>query len=234
MSKKRKLGNACAYCGNQLNNENYTEDHIPPKSFFTSSENTLFKPLKVPACKSCNNGASKQDENAKHVINMCVAQMGNQTSEQVEKHRRTLIKNKRLRKPLETSEWGLLQDTETGVYTFEKKIVLRKQEIEDTKLTLLRLAKGIYWKNYGQPILSREYQVSFVAGLDLFASARESVKTKQEKLRMLLELIENSEKCEVIENVYTYWILRVEEPSIYFSFIVMFRKSLLVAVFIDE
>lgn len=51
-----------------------TVDHVPPKSFFKGVENAQFRT--VPACRSCNNGASSDDEDIRFFIS---AQVGKQT-----------------------------------------------------------------------------------------------------------------------------------------------------------
>ncbi len=45
----------CVYCGEPAT----TEDHVPPKNLFPSNTTGL---IKVPACLSCNNDSSKDDE----------------------------------------------------------------------------------------------------------------------------------------------------------------------------
>ena len=55
-NKKRKKG-ICAFCG--IEGE-ITDDHVPPKNLFEGfPDNEL---IKVPACKKCNGGSSKDDE----------------------------------------------------------------------------------------------------------------------------------------------------------------------------
>ena len=53
--KKSDILGECAYCPNP----GTTKDHIPPQTFY--AKGTQNKPW-VPACKSCNVGASKDDE----------------------------------------------------------------------------------------------------------------------------------------------------------------------------
>lgn len=54
-SKKSAVLGECAYCPNP----GRTKDHIPPQTIY--AKGTQHKPW-VPACKSCNGGASKDDE----------------------------------------------------------------------------------------------------------------------------------------------------------------------------
>src|SRR4051812_45143873 len=56
MSSKKYRNKQCVYCGQLAT----TGDHIPPASLFASPRpNNL---IKVPSCKACNDGASKDDE----------------------------------------------------------------------------------------------------------------------------------------------------------------------------
>jgi hypothetical protein len=54
-ANKRKILGECAYCPNP----GTTKDHIPPQTIY--AKGTQNKPW-VPACRSCNGGASKDDE----------------------------------------------------------------------------------------------------------------------------------------------------------------------------
>ncbi|MCY3770783.1 MAG: hypothetical protein OXG98_01975 [Gemmatimonadetes bacterium] len=53
MAKRKRI---CVYCGSQ---EKSTKDHIPPKCLFADLPDDL---ITVDSCKTCNNGASKDDE----------------------------------------------------------------------------------------------------------------------------------------------------------------------------
>jgi hypothetical protein len=57
---KKTSTNRCYKCGKQLNENEVTEDHLPPKCFFTKENSN--KALKVSACEECNLGRSKDDE----------------------------------------------------------------------------------------------------------------------------------------------------------------------------
>lgn len=54
MSKPLRDESACVYCGAPAT----TKDDVPPRAIFPGRP----KSLRVPACASCNNGASKDDE----------------------------------------------------------------------------------------------------------------------------------------------------------------------------
>lgn len=55
MSEKKTKFGECAYCSSP----GVTKDHVPPKNIFAKG---MPDPPWVPACESCNRGASKDDE----------------------------------------------------------------------------------------------------------------------------------------------------------------------------
>lgn len=60
----------CVICGVRIAE---TVDHVPPKGFFRGVENAQLRT--VPACHTCNNGASSDDEDVRFFIS---AQIGKQ------------------------------------------------------------------------------------------------------------------------------------------------------------
>lgn len=60
----------CVICGVRLAE---TVDHVPPKGFFRGVVNAQLRT--VPACRTCNNGASSDDEDVRFFIS---AQIGKQ------------------------------------------------------------------------------------------------------------------------------------------------------------
>ncbi len=58
MAKQKKDENGvCVFCGVQ---DKVKEDHVPPKNLFVGFPDEEL--IKVPGCKSCNEGSSKDDE----------------------------------------------------------------------------------------------------------------------------------------------------------------------------
>lgn len=65
MKEYRKQRNSCAYCGAS---HSLTVDHIPPRTLFPKPRPSNL--ITVPCCKSCNEGASKDDEYFRLVLSM--------------------------------------------------------------------------------------------------------------------------------------------------------------------
>lgn len=62
---RRKPAAECVYCGKF---GEVTQDHVPPKSLFPSPRPSNL--ITVPSCKSCNNGASRDDEYFRKILVM--------------------------------------------------------------------------------------------------------------------------------------------------------------------
>ena len=65
MSDTNASNNVCVYCGST---EALTDDHIPPKTLFPKPRPANL--ITVRSCRSCNEGASKDDEYFRLVISM--------------------------------------------------------------------------------------------------------------------------------------------------------------------
>ncbi|MBU1927250.1 MAG: HNH endonuclease, partial [Gammaproteobacteria bacterium] len=197
----------CVYCGAELNKKNKTRDHIPPKSLFTSSETGKTQLITVPACNKCNNECNVQDENAKHILNLCVIQMQRDKPEQIEQYKKTLEKNSRLLSTFKDSTRILVQDSITEIYTFEHAISIPQKYINDTEKVLIRIARGLYWHNFHKILnADNEYSVNFHAGLYLFESANKPFRERQIEWEKISELASLSKKIDLLPNVFTYWI----------------------------
>lgn len=59
--RKKNRSGTCTYCGVV---GRVTQDHIPPRLLFPKG----FTPPSVPACRSCNNGASSNDEHLRAAL----------------------------------------------------------------------------------------------------------------------------------------------------------------------
>jgi hypothetical protein len=197
-----QVAKICAYCGAALNEANKTRDHIPPKSFFTVSERRQFQMITVPACRKCNNDCSVKDENATHVLNLCVTQMQRDKLEQMQQYKNTLNQNNRLSSALKNAKEILVQDSVTRLYTFEKLISINKSYVNDAIKVFERIARGLYWRHFKKVLISVKYNVNFLAGFDLFESAKEPLEISQNKLKAILELASLSERVDLLPNVY--------------------------------
>lgn len=232
---------ACGYCESPLPRKNKageqgkTGDHIPPQCWFTESENRQFKTIiKVPSCKKCNTGYSEQDENAKDFLNTCVSQMRNNTDEQILLHKKTLEKNMRLKRKLLEAEDVLVRDTVTGLYTFEKAIHIDNKYIKDTEEVIYRIARGLYWYHFNRPILSADYEVEFLAGVDLRKFAHLDITQRKQRLALILDMKKESTKMESHSPIFTYWLSHTLHELNEGYFLIAYRKSVLAYITLEN
>lgn len=231
MQVQKHSSKNCVYCGMVLDSKNRTRDHIPPKCFFTQSERKRMQLITVPACKTCNNCNNVQDENAKHMLSLCVLQMQKETPELMQSHSRMLHQNHRLRKMVNDSEKILVQDTITRLYTFEQKIKIDKNYIADTEKVLWRIARGFYWHHFGNSLNTNKYKIYFHAGFDLFESAKIPQEIKRKKLEGLLLFMDNCAKVDLLPNVFSYWVGKTVDNDNATCFLILYRKAVLIGIF---
>ncbi|ASG01710.1 hypothetical protein CEG15_16335 [Vibrio anguillarum] len=64
----------CVYCCNEIKEEEFAREHVPPKSFFKKGTSSL---ITIPACRACNNKKSSDDEFVLNILSMsdCSAQL---------------------------------------------------------------------------------------------------------------------------------------------------------------
>ena len=57
----------CVYCCNEIKEEEFAREHVPPKSFFKKGTSSL---ITIPACRACNNKKSSDDEFVLNILSM--------------------------------------------------------------------------------------------------------------------------------------------------------------------
>lgn len=135
----------CYKCGMPLQGDEITIEHIPPKCLVTKAN--WSKLIKVAACKKCNLGRSKDDENFRNWIGPGAAS----TSEEAREIYITKIKKSWDRKPKVKS--GLRNRlgnadlyTPAGLYLGE--VAYAHIEEERAIPVLDSIAKGILWHHF--------------------------------------------------------------------------------------
>lgn len=228
MSKLWVDKKSCVYCGVELTKINKTRDHIPPKSFFTELELTQFQSITVPSCSKCNNDSNVQDENAKHILNLCILQMRQETPEQTELHKKTLQNNNRLYQMVKNSRSILVRDPVTGIDEVEEKITVGKKYMIDVENVFCRIARGLHWHHFQETLNASRYIVKFLAGFDLFEAAK---MTSEEKLKHILDIANFCEKIDLLSGVFTYWMGKPTDRKNASIFLMLYRNAVLISVF---
>jgi hypothetical protein len=157
MSKPRKRRGECAYCGKI---GPVTDDHVPPKNMFGSPRpNNL---VKVPSCKECNQGASKDDEYFRIWTTIREASKGNRDREAVlPATLRSLEREeaKGLQIDFDRSRFLAPQFTETGIYVGHQPAFVAEGRRLDR--VTIRIVKGLFFDQRRKRLPS-DYEVRAV------------------------------------------------------------------------
>jgi len=144
-----KNGETCYLCGAIAT----TYDHIPPKSLFP--KNYQYKGVKVPACKSCNNATSKDDE----YLRDSFAMTGwNNEARQVflEGVRPSYMRPYAMKKPV-TKHQRILNsmakvDVKTPNGILLKQATAMKMKMDRVNSSLEKIVRGLYAYHHKFPI----------------------------------------------------------------------------------
>ena len=60
----------CAYCREVLTKETKSDDHVFPECLYPNSRRSTYRPIKVPACRKCNNSWSESEAHFRNVLTM--------------------------------------------------------------------------------------------------------------------------------------------------------------------
>lgn len=196
----------CSYCNTELDDNERTEDHIPPSSFFTTNEREKFNPIKILSCKKCNTGFSCRDENAKHFLSLCAMQMGRDTADQRKNHRKTLVKNDRLMSHVKNATVTLLLDSEKGRCVTMRKLSIEKLYQDDTYSVMLRVGCGLYWVHHKIILERKNFAVKCLAGISLERLERLGHIKLNDSINAMKTLMSACTRVDLLPEVFTYWI----------------------------
>jgi len=140
MSKKRQV---CVLCGKRSAT---TQDHVPPKGIFPKPRpNDL---ITVPACFSCNHGASRQDEIFRVNLSLHAGVDAPDTKALWENHAlRTVKHNRRLRRKLVSGMRPVYVKSTGGIILRKEGGVLWDSVAHDSVIN--RIIRGLYFHHYG-------------------------------------------------------------------------------------
>ncbi len=144
---KSKIG-ICAICGKE---GVVTDDHLPPRNIFPKPQPCDIDLITVPACRSCNGGSSKDDEEFKLFISLKSGMEEPHCKKLHTSTKSTIRHNNRLKKHLvKDSTDFFLPNPETGQHEhvilqgYDPKPILRVSE---------RIIRGLYFKHFGNPLV---------------------------------------------------------------------------------
>ena len=134
----------CAICGGVAS----TDDHIPPQNLYPKPRPPNLQLHTVPACKSCNNGASADDEEFKMIVGVSIGDVQPNLDEIVLSLRSTMAANGRLDRVIRsgkpTPKVDYRPDAPGSVaISFEGPSYVRVVE---------RMIRGLYWRERMYPL----------------------------------------------------------------------------------
>ena len=133
----------CVICGVRIAE---TVDHVPPKGFFRGVENAQLRT--VPACHTCNNGASSDDEDLRFFIS---AQIGRQNPASrrlwEDGAHKTILRKTKLRKAFVATAREVVVVGEDGTHTTRIAFPI---PVSTYQRVFERTTRGLYFFHMGR------------------------------------------------------------------------------------
>jgi hypothetical protein len=133
----------CAYCHQPAT----TNDHVPPKKLFTPPLPSNL--ITVPACGSCNNGASDDDEAFRNELSIMSGSFGEsaKAGERLQPSLRSIRRNKAALKKAVLGAQPIERYSAGGIYLGLGYAVPVTRGAQDR--VLRRIVRGLYWHHFG-------------------------------------------------------------------------------------
>jgi hypothetical protein len=206
----------CTYCGSP---NPTTSDHVPPQSLFPSPAPDNL--ITVPACKSCNNGAAKDDEFFRLVLVMNEKTKGNAAREAiVPAVKRSLLRFRAqgLASKFWSSTRSMDRFTADGLYVGEG--LLFSTDAKRLDRTATRIVQGLFFHEFREPV-PRDHDTS-VINLQRLPTVDPVIREgMSEFIQATL-----SEPERTFGPAFSYWILRSPNGPHRAHFVLKFYGSL--------
>lgn len=145
----------CIYCNSAIAT---TQDHVPPKSFFPKPRPSNL--ITVPACKSCNQDAGKDEEYflATFMFSEAgISDVGKKLWD--EKLHRMYKKNAGLKKRIARSFQEVELITSGGIFLGQKRLAI-KNDVLRSESVVNKIVHGLYYHEYQTNLSSSTEVVS--------------------------------------------------------------------------
>lgn len=142
----------CAICGIKKAD---TVDHIPPRSIYPRPIGNEFQLKTIPACKTCNNGSSNEDEQFKMWIGAATGQFRSNSEKIINSMAATMSNNNTLRDQIFKSQKYIYSTYRSQIAEPAIPIKFNQQHIERV---IKRIIRGLYWIEKGAA-LGKNYSV---------------------------------------------------------------------------
>lgn len=206
----------CVYC-NAIAED---EDHIPSKNSYKGIIQNI-KPIKVPSCKKCNNGLSKDEVFFRDVIvNLRYDKSLSATALLESVIKRSIIRKPALAKKLFSKMKLIDLYSKDGIF-LDKKTMIKFEENDHKRIfnVLDKYIKGLFYQNFRQPFPP-----------DWFIKHHWLTPELESKLSILNNL--NWQKID--ENIFSYGFNFVPNTHQSIWCLIFFKKPLFVSFAIDN
>ena len=224
MSNKKKMG-ICPFCHE---NKKLTKDHIPPKNLFPKPRpNTL---LKIPGCKECNEGTSKDDEYFRLMLSMR-SEVG--LNSLVSKNREKIV-NSLFREQARGFLHRLFDNlnysptyTKQGIYVGEKPTY----KIDDLRInkTAVKVIKGLFYHEFKIPV-PKDWSVTAIFDMTI---QRDVNKQFLNTIKDIMDFTMYADEKTIVKDGFSYrfkkfdedknnessWILRFYNKILFIGFV---------------
>lgn len=134
----------CAYCGEPAT----TADHVPPKCLFTPPlPNDL---VTVPACVTCNNGASNDDAELRNQLSIMGGSFGESTSaaERLKPSLRAIGRDRPTLARMAQGARSFERYSAGGIYLGQGVAVPVPADARER--VFIRIVRGLFWHHFGE------------------------------------------------------------------------------------
>jgi hypothetical protein len=143
MTRTKKM-QTCAMCGGEAS----TKDHIPPQSLYPKPRQPNLQLHTVPACKTCNNGASMDDEEFKMIVGVSTGQAQPNQDAIVNSLQATMAANDRLNRIVRSGKQIITIDRG---YAMPGAVVIPFEGPSYDRV-VQRMIRGLYWREKMHPL----------------------------------------------------------------------------------
>jgi len=147
-----EMSEQCAICGIRLAN---TKDHVPPKNLFPKPRPQNL--ITVPACYSCNNGSSVEDEDFRTYLSLQIGKQTNLKAKLWLQSKKSLKRRTSMRKAFVESIKSLDLSVRAEI---GRKIAFAVPE-RIYNVVIERVVRGLYYHHFNE-ILGNAVKVSVV------------------------------------------------------------------------
>ncbi len=146
----------CAYCGDPAT----TADHVPPECIFTPPRPSNL--VTVPACTTCNHGASNDDATFRNHLSVMAGSFGESANaaerlqpslRAIRRDKRTLARTVLGARPVERFSTG-------GIYLGQGIAVPTPPEARER--VLMRIVRGLFWHHLGERVPADRIKLIYI------------------------------------------------------------------------